>query len=310
MVSKNELPSLAYDKWIDSRTTMHLILQIMGKAKLKLTSRKNHWWYMTLHPSARGISTYSIPLHDGLATLDMHFDIREQAVILQSSDNKSERIDLSTSPTVAAFYASFMVALKKFGLEPKFIKKPLDMGIKESFDKITKYHQYDWDSIGEFWTAMTWTKDVFQEFSGRFYGKTCPVHIYWHSLDLTVTRFSGKKLPNDGSKSGRLLERDSYSHEQISCGFWAGDPQVPQPMYYSYTFPAPKGLDQQPLQPADAQWIDSNGSPMANLSYEAVRTSNDPRSTLLEFLESSYQAGAKTAGWNIEELTAPPLDEI
>ena len=309
-MTKDILPELNYDKWIDSRTTIHLILQIIGKAKLKLTPRKNHWWYMTLHPSSRGISTYSIPLHDGLNALDMHFDINQRAVVLQSSDGKEIKIDLSASPTVADFYKSFMAALGEFGLTPNFIKTPLDMAVKEPFDQITDYHHYDWDSIKEFWQAMTWTRDVFQEFSGRFYGKTCPVHIYWHSLDLTVTRFSGKRMPNDGKKSGRLLERDSYSHEQISCGFWAGDARVPQPMYYAYAFPSPEGLDQEPLSPKDAGWIDSNGSPMATLSYQAVRGSDDPRSSLLEFLESSYHAGASKAGWNIEELTAPPLTDI
>jgi hypothetical protein len=310
MITKDKLPALQYDKWIDSRTTIHLIIQIIGKAKLKLTPRKNHWWYMTLQPSSRGISAYSIPLHDGLDTLDIHFDIEERAVVLQSSDGIVVKVDLTTSPTVASFYKSFMTALEKFGLKPVFVKTPLDMTVKEPFDQITNYHHYDWDSITEFWKAMCWTKDVFQEFSGRFYGKTCPVHIYWHSLDLTVTRFSGKRLPNDGKKSGRLLERDSYSHEQISCGFWAGDPSVPQPMYYSYTFPSPESLDQEPLRPKEAGWIDSNGSKMATLCYQAVRESHDPRSSLLEFLESSYQAGAKKAGWDIEKLTTPPLSEI
>ncbi len=310
MISKNELPVLNYAAWVDSRTTLHLILQIIGKAKLKLTRRKNHWWYMTLFPSSKGISTYQIPLQDGIESLDIHLDIREKAVLLQSSYKKTIRIDLSVDPTVAAFYESFMKALKSFELEPKFIKTPLDMAVQKPFDQITEYHHYDWDAITEFWKAMSWTRDVFQEFSGRFYGKTCPVHIYWHSLDLTVTRFSGKRLPNDGSKKGRLLERDTYSHEQISCGFWAGDPNVPQATFYSYTFPSPEGLDQEALNPSSAQWIDSNGSPMATLAYEEVRASDDPRATLLSFLESSYQAGAKRAGWNIEELTAPPLSDI
>ena len=310
MVTTDQLPALQYDKWVDSRTTLHLILQIIGKAKLKLTPRKNHWWYITLHPSSRGISTYSIPLNEGLDTLDIHFDIEERAVILQSSNGIVIKIDLNTSPSVASFYTSFMAALEKFGLKPNFIRSPLDMHIQKSFDQITEYKDYAWDSIKEFWKVMCWTKDVFQEFSGRFYGKTCPVHLYWHSLDLTVTRFSGKRLPHDGEKKGRLLERDTYSHEQISFGFWAGDPKVPQPMFYSYTFPSPEDLDKEPLNPKEAGWIDSNGSPMATLSYQAVRESNDPRKSLLEFLESSYQAGAKRAGWNIAELTAPPLDEI
>ncbi|MEM9836327.1 MAG: DUF5996 family protein [Bacteroidota bacterium] len=309
-MSDLQLPALPYDQWIESRTTLHLILQIIGKAKLKLTPRKNHWWYITLHPSSRGISTYNIPLYGGMDTLDIHLDIAEQAVILQCSNGNLEQIDLSHSPTVAEFYAAFMAALKTFGLTPKFVKTPLDMAVTQPLDQITAYHHYDWDAIRDFWRVMTWTRDVFQEFSGRFYGKTCPVHIYWHSLDLAVTRFSGKRLTQDAPSSFRQFERDTYSHEQISSGFWAGDPKVPQPMFYSYSYPAPEGLDQEPLQPADATWIESNGSPMATLSYAAVRASADPRAALLSFLESSYQAGAKRAGWKIDELTTPPLSEI
>ncbi|MEL6672810.1 MAG: DUF5996 family protein [Bacteroidota bacterium] len=310
MVTTENLPPLVYEKWVDSRMTLHLIFQIIGKAKLKLTQRKNHWWYMTLQPSSRGFSTYHIPLDGGIDTLDIHIDIAERAVILHSSQGVIKKIDLASSPTVAHFYASFLEALAEFGLHPVFIKTPLDMPVTKPFSEITEYHHYHWDSIREFWKAMRWTMDVFQEFSGRFYGKTCPVHIYWHSLDLTVTRFSGKRLPSDEEKKGRLLERDTYSHEQISFGFWAGDPKTPQPMYYSYTFPAPEGLDQEPLSPEGATWIDANGSPMAMVSYQAVREAADPRSALLAFLESAYQGGAKRAGWNIEELTAPPLNEM
>lgn len=305
-----QLPALEYNQWIKSRITLHLILQIIGKTKISLTHRKNHWWYITLHPSSRGMSTYNIPLDGGLEALDLHFDIEEKAVILQASNGKKLAVDLSDSPTVATFYDRFMAALGEFGLHPKFKMIPLDMTVTQSFDQITDYHHYNWPAIKEFWQVMNWTKDVFQEFSGRFYGKTCPVHLYWHSLDLAVTRFSGNRLPRGGQEGYRRFERDTYSHEQISCGFWAGDAKVPQPMFYSYTFPAPEGLDQEPLQPAAANWIDSNGSPMATLSFADVRAANNPREALLQFLESSYQAGAKRSGWNIEELTVPPLKEI
>jgi hypothetical protein len=128
-------------------------------------------------------------------------------------------------------------------------------------------------------------------------------------LDLTVTRFSGKKLP-PVDKSSRILERDTYTHEQISFGFWAGDPNTPEPMYYSYTYPSPEGLAQKQLSPEAANWQDSNGSPMALLSYEAVRQLNDSRAAVLDFLESAYQAGANLAGWKLKELTVPSLEEI
>jgi hypothetical protein len=156
---------------------------------------------------------------------------------------------------------------------------------------------------------MQWNNSIFQEFSGRFYGKTCPVQIYWHHMDLAVTRFSGKKLaPMD--KSARISDRDTYSHEQISFGFWVGDENVQEPAYYAYTYPSPDKIDLQPLLPSTANWVDSNGTPMAFLRYEDVKSSPDARQAVLDFLESAYQAGAKLAGWKIEELRTPSLDEI
>ncbi|TFH22979.1 MAG: hypothetical protein E4H10_12865 [Bacteroidia bacterium] len=135
------------------------------------------------------------------------------------------------------------------------------------------------------------------------------MHIYWHHLDLVVTRFSGKRLaPMD--KGARILEKESYSHEQISFGFWAGDDNMKEPLYYAYTFPSPDGLDKEPIYPDQAKWVDSNGSPMALLrSYDVIHSEN-PRESVLEFLESTYQAGASKAGWDIGELTAPPLNEV
>ena len=160
-----------------------------------------------------------------------------------------------------------------------------------------------------FWRILQWVDGVFNEFSGRFYGKTCPVHLYWHHMDLTVTRLSGRQgpaLPEGKS----LAEKDAYSHEVISFGFWAGDASVRGPAIYSYTYPAPEGLDQEPLLPAAASWVDSNGSPMALLMYDDLRAAPDPRTVLLDFLESSYRAGARLAGWRIEELAVPSLDAL
>lgn len=149
----------------------------------------------------------------------------------------------------------------------------------------------------------------FKEFSGRFYGKTCPVHLYWHSLDLAVTRFSGKEAPPmpDGA---RLSDKDAYSHECISFGFWAGDENIPEPAFYSYTAPAPEGLAQKPLKPSKAEWLNNNGSPMAILRYHDLLKENNPRESLLLFMESAYQAGASLAGWDIEHFTTPPLSEV
>ena len=309
MNNKINLPSLPYNEWTETRLTLHLILQIIGKSRLKTTHRKNHWWYITIYVSARGFSTHAIPVDNGLNSFQVEIDIPKKAVVLTKSTGEEQLISLATNISVADFYSMYMKTLNNWGLDPKFINKPLDLGIDKSFDEIDEYHHYDWDYIQRFWEVMRWNNDVLQEFSGRFYGKSCPVHIYWHHMDLTVTRFSGKKLPPMPPEA-RILEKESYSHEQISFGFWIGDDNMTEPAYYSYTYPAPDNLDKEKLGSDKATWIDANGSPMAILKYEDIRQMDNPRAELLNFLESAYQAGAKLANWDVEELTVPALSEL
>lgn len=304
-----QLPDLPFHAWTDTRLTLHLILQIIGKSRLKLTARKNHWWYITLYVTSRGFGTHSIPINDGQDSIDIEFDILKKEVVILCSTGTVMSISLESNPDIAAFYKQYMDALASLGLRPQFVEKPFDMGIEEPFEQLTMYHHYDWDFIHRFWKLMRWNNAIFKEFSGRFYGKTCPVQIYWHHLDLTVTRFSGKKLPKM-DESARILEKDTYSHEQISFGFWAGDDNLQEPMYYSYTYPSPEGINKEILQPKAAKWAESNGSPMALLRYEDVKSAGDPAGAVMAFLESAYQAGAKRAGWNIEELKVPAIKQL
>ena len=308
-MKNSELPFLAYNSWSNSRNYVHLILQIIGKTRLGLTARKNHWWYITIYISSKGFSTFTIPVDHGLHSLEIELDVRKQAVVISHSEKDSVIIDLQNGPSISEFYKEFMRELTTLKLSPKFIDRPFDMGIDTPFDQLDTYDKVNWEHIEMFWQMMQWNNSIFQEFSGRFYGKTCPVQIYWHHMDLAVTRFSGKKLP-PSDKSGRRSDRDTYSHEQISFGFWVGDDNVQEPAYYSYTFPSPDKIDEKPLKPATAAWVDSNGSPMAFLRYEDVRASAEPKQSVLDFLESAYQAGANLAGWNVDELTTPPLSEI
>jgi len=308
-MEKPDLPQLPYGDWTESRISIHLILQIIGKARLGLTSRKNHWWFITIYISPRGFSTFTIPIDQGTSSLDIELNVLQRAVTITHSEKGVSRIDLEPGLSIAQFYRRFMEELSKLDLNPKFVRKPFDMGIEKPFEALEEYGKIDWEQVHKFWRLMQWNNSIFKEFSGRFYGKTCPVQIYWHHMDLAVTRFSGKKLePMD--KSARVSDRDAYSHEQISFGFWVGDDTVPEPAYYSYTYPSPAKIDEQPLLPDSAQWVDSNGSPMAFLRYEDVMSSPDPRQAVLDFLESAYQAGARNAGWNIDELTTPPLKEV
>lgn len=202
-----------------------------------------------------------------------------------------------------------MKMLQKANISVSIVDVPFDLDIDKPFDEITEYHHYDEDYTHKLWKTMLWTSNVFKEFSGRFYGKTCPVHLYWHSMDLVVTRFSGHEAPPMPADA-RISDKDAYSHECISFGFWAGDENVPEPAFYSYTFPAPDGLEKETIKPASAQWIDNNGSPMALLKYKDLVSTDDPREELLSFLESTYLAGAKKANWDIEKLKVPDLKEM
>ena len=309
MTHQLQLPTLPYDSWIPTRVTLHLILQIIGKVRLKMTPRKNHWWYITEYLSTNGFTTSPISLENGLDTVEIIVDVKAHAVRILSSFAEEKRILLEDGLTIATFYQQFMKALKDLGIEPNIIAKPYDMGIDEPFSQITAYHHFDWEHLERFWKVMLWVDGVFKEFSGRFYGKTCPVHVYWHHMDLTVTRFSGRKGPALDPKM-RLSDKDAYSHEVISFGFWAGDDQVRQPAFYAYAYPSPEGINQRALFPTYAQWIDSNGSPMAFMTYDDLILSKDPRADLLQFLESAYQAGASLANWDIEGLTTPDLKHM
>ncbi len=303
------LPQLPFESWNDTRITIHIILQILGKTRLASTPRKNHWWYITLYVSPAGFSTHAIPVKEGLESVSLEFNVLRKAVVITQSSGEEKTISLESNPSIAEFYKEYTRSLEGTGLSTGFVEKPFDLGIDTPFEKLTEYHHYDWQVIEKFWKLMQWNNSILKEFSGRFYGKSCPVHIYWHHLDLVVTRFSGKKLPAMEA-SAKILEKDTYSHEQISFGFWAGDPNVPEPMYYSYTYPSPKGIDEEPLHPKTARWQESNGSPMALLRYEDVRNSSNPRKAVLDFLESAYRAGTKRAQWNMEELTVPHLGSL
>lgn len=304
---KPDLPSLPLEAWEDSKMTLHLILQIIGKIKLQLMPRKNHWWYITEHLSATGFSTYAIPY--GQEMFEIRLNLKDSRLEIISSWAEEVQIPIQDGMSVGGFYKLLCQRLKEIGIEVDIIARPFDLPLQESFDKIEQYHHWDIEYIQKFWKIMRWVDGVLKEFSGRFYGKTCPVHLYWHHMDLTVTRFSGKKAPAMPDAAS-VVEKDAYSHEVISFGFWAGDDNTPAPAFYSYTYPSPQGLDQEKLSPSSAKWIEANGSPMALLTYDDLRQMKNPRKALLDFLESAYQAGAKRAHWNKEELSVPTLAQM
>lgn len=304
------LPELPLDAWEKSKITLHLYMQIVGKIRLGMMPRKNHWWYVTLYVCSKGFTTHAIPYADGFQTFEITFNLINHQLEVTTSRGEVGSIPLADGLSVAQFYRKLFALLQEFGIEVSIRNEPYDVpGVETPFPEIIEYASYQKEYVARFWRVMMWVDGVFKEFSGRVYSKTSPVHLYWHSLDLAVTRFSGKKGP-DLNPDMRLSDKDAYSHEVISFGFWAGDQNVRGAAFYSYTYPSPDGLDNEPLQPAIAQWVDSNGSPMAVLMYDELRAQANPRQTLLDFLESAYQAGAKLAHWDVEALTVPSLTEL
>jgi len=297
-------PPLPLQEWESTKDTLHLYLQIIGKIRLALMPRRNHWWNVTLYVTSRGLGTGPIPYK--FYTFEIDFDFINHQLHIHTSTGASEFLVLQDGLTVSEFYTSVMKALEVLGIQVEILAKPYDNKSFIPFAEDHTHASYNAEWVNRYWRVLVTVDQAMKEFSGRFYGKMCPVHLYWHHLDLTVTRFSGKSIPV--RHDAGTVEKEAYSHEVISFGFWPGDDQVRFPAFYSYTFPSPDGLDLEPLQPKQAQWVNSNGSPMAILNYEELRELENPREALLNFLESAYQAGAKLAGWPEEEWKVMPLD--
>jgi len=296
---QNTFPEMPLDAWRPTKNTLHLYCQIVGKIRLAMHPRINHWWHVPLYVSPRGLSTRTIPFHDG--NFEIEFDFRSHKLEIRTSRGEIEDFGLYDGLTVADFYSSLFLNLAKLGIEPKIRAIPYEAPSTTPFAEDSENRSYDKEHVERFHQILVAVDDILEEFRGRFIGKSTPVHMFWHSFDLALTRFSGKKAPPlDGAN---LVTREAYSHEVISFGFWFGDDKsVPAPAFYSYTAPEPAGLADESLSPAPAKWQDANGSHMALLMYEDVRTSANVSDAILEFFESAYQAGAKRAGWDVGQF--------
>lgn len=289
-----DLPEIPLDAWRSTKNTLHLYLQIVGKIRLKLHPRVNHWWHVTLYVSPRGLTTRAIP-HAG-GNFEIEFDLKDHKLVMRTSDGRVEDFALYDGLPVADFYASVMANLAKLGIDPKIWAVPYDTISKTPFAEDTEHRSYDKEYIERAHETLVAVDDIFEELRGRFTGKSTPVHVFWHSFDLALTRFSGKPAPP--MPEANMVTREAYSHEVISFGFWFGDDKtVPAPAFYSYTAPEPAGLAEEPLKPDAALWNTDKGA-MALLMYDDARNSADPRKTVLDFLDSAYRAGAKRAGWD------------
>ncbi len=296
-MTQDSLPPFPLTEWEDTKNTLHLFVQIIGKIRLALVPRINHWWHVPLYISARGLSTGPMPYEN--RTIDIEFDFIDHQLIIRSSEGIVRSLPL-TSRSVAEFYHEIRSMLGSLDVHISMIAKPYGIPITEPFASDSTHASYDPIHVHRFWNILQQVEAVLQEYRGEFIGKCSPVHFFWHSFDLAVTRFSGRPAPaNDAADK---VTREAYSHEVISCGFWVGDAIIPEPAFYLYAHPEPAGLADEPLYPAAAFWSKAYGGSMALLLYKDLRNSESPRETLLKFLESGYQAGARLAGWEREAL--------
>ena len=298
MAHTETYPPLPLDEWESTKKTLHLFAQIVGKIRMSLMPDLNHWWHVTLYVSTRGLTTGSIPVDGRRFTIE--FDFTNHKLVVNASDGTEQSFPLEDGLSVAEFYEHLFSILDSLDIDVDILAEPYDHESTTPFAEDKEHRSYDKPAVERYWQVLSQVDRIFNAFSGRFYGKTCPVHLYWHSFDLAVTRFSGNQGPAmpEASRS----DREAYSHEVISFGFWPGDEEVRAPAFYSYTYPAPDDLEEENLDPDSARWVEQNGSPMAVLMYDDVRNSPDPEETLMQFLQSAYMAGAQKAGWDIEHF--------
>ncbi len=300
---KFKYPPLPLEAWEDSKITLHLYLQIVGKIMLDMNVRKNHWWHMTFKLTDRGLTTGPVPYDDGYFTI--LFDLINHQLRITTSTNGTVAFALHDGLSVAFFYDKLFSALHSLNINPKIQGIPFDHPCKEPFDVCTTHHHYDKKYVQRYWEVLQHIAYVFEKFTGEYCGKVSPVQLYWHHMDLAVTRFNGNEAP-PMPETARISDRDAYSHEVISAGFWAGDEQVRGAAFYSYTYPSPDNLEKESIMPVEAVWDMSSGSPMAILMYDDLIRYDNPDAILLDFLRSTYTAGAKLAGWPIEQLQYNP----
>lgn len=287
-------PPLPQAAWSDTCATLQLWTQIVGKIRLELTPPLNHTWNVTLYPTVRGLTTSPMP--HGVRMLQIDFDFIDHVLLLQTSDGGRTAISLKPM-TVAAFYQQVMDALGGLGTPVRIWPMPVEIAEPVPFEQDQTHNAYDAEYVHRFWRVLLQTTRVFGIFRARFTGKVSPIHLFWGALDLACTRFSGRLAPEHPSMPGLpdRVTRDAYSHEVSSCGFWPEAPGI-EPLFYSYAYPEPSGYANCAIGPAAAYFDAKLGEFV--MPYEDVRKSADPDSTLLQFLQTTYEAAANCASWD------------
>ena len=288
-------PSLPLEEWKETYATLHMWTQIVGKIRLSQSPLINHWWQVPLYVSARGLTTSPIPYK--ARTFEIDFDFIDHQLIIKTSEGSKKTIPL-VPRSVADFYQELMATLRSLEIEVEIRAKPDEVPDPIPFAEDHTHASYDPEYANRLWRILVQADRVFEEFRSRFIGKCSPVHFFWGSFDLAVTRFSGRRAPaREGADS---ITREAYSHEVISHGFWPGSGNIQQAAFYSYTAPEPPGLPQAKIRPESAFYNPETGGFI--LLYEDVRGAASPDETLMDFLQSTYEAGANLAKWDRSSL--------
>jgi len=289
-------PSIALDEWLDTRDTLHLYTQVVGKVRLANEPLINHWWNSTLYVSARGLTTALMPHRTGPA-FQIDFDFLDHRLDVTTIAGTRRSLPLEPMP-VADFYAAVMSMLDDLDVGTTIWPVPVEIPGAIPFTDDRVHASYDADAVRRFWLALVAMDRVFTRFRSRFVGKSSPVHVFWGALDLAHTRFSGRSAPphpGGAPNCGPHVMWEAYSHEVSSCGYWPGPPGD-EGVFYAYAYPNPPGYRNTPIPVTGARWDDDLDEFV--LPYEVVRTAPDPDTVLIDFLQSTYEAAATTAGWD------------
>ncbi|HUI76819.1 MAG TPA: DUF5996 family protein [Bryobacteraceae bacterium] len=289
MTDSQNWPALPLHEWQDTYRTLHMWTQIVGKIRMTLSPALNHWWHVTLYVNPRGLTTGPVPYARGI--FEIQFDFQKHSLEISTSAGTGSARPLKAE-SVAAFYGAITESLASLGIAVNINLKPQEVAGAVPFDRDLANCSYDAEYAQRFWRILVSSSKVMEQFRARFLGKCSPVHFFWGSCDLACTRFSGRLAPpRKGAISG-----PAYSHEVSSAGFWPGGGSVDGPAYYSYTIPQPAGLEKEQVRPARAGWNAQLSEFI--LMYDDVRRADSPEQTLYEFLESTYDAGARLAKWD------------
>jgi len=293
-MTQQDWPVLRFSEWQDTCATLHMWTQVVGKIRMEQTPLLNHWWNVALYVSASGLTTTAMPYQDRV--FEIEFDFIEHQLHISCSDGASKSLALRPQ-SVADFYAEVMATLKELGIEVKIWTMPVEIPNPIRFEEDTVHASYDPEYANRFWRALVKMDEVFKQFRASFVGKSSPVHFFWGSFDLAVTRFSGRPAPE--RPGADLITREAYSHEVISHGFWPGNKDM-EAAFYAYAAPEPEGFSQAKVQPASAFY--SSEMKEFFLPYEDVRKADSAPDTLTQFMQSTYEAGANLGKWDRASL--------